>query len=188
MVLSPTLAARHIALLIPHCLQKLKLHQPLPKWMHLHLMEDHKDILWIMQRIDPFFKHIFKWLLSGKAPLHDIDTFMHIEGLLYKHVMDSNKKFWPPVIHKSWCFTVLVEANDKLGHRGINRSYDLIKCLYYWKGMNKDIHKYISNCALCKREKERTLVFPLQMTDIPNRPFDKITIDLNNLHQGINMY
>ena len=44
--------------------------------------------------------------------------------------------------------------------------------------MNKDICKYITNCALCKREKARTQVYPLQMTDIPDRPFDKIAIDL----------
>ena len=44
--------------------------------------------------------------------------------------------------------------------------------------MNKDIYKYITNCALCKREKARTLLYPLQMTDIPERPFDKIAIDL----------
>ena len=44
--------------------------------------------------------------------------------------------------------------------------------------MNKDICKYINNCALCKREKVRTWVYLLQMTDIPDRPFDKTAIDL----------
>ena len=44
--------------------------------------------------------------------------------------------------------------------------------------MNKDICKYINNCALCKGEKARTQVYPLQMTDIPNGPFDKIATDL----------
>ena len=44
--------------------------------------------------------------------------------------------------------------------------------------MNKDNCIYINNCALCKREKARTLVYPLQMTDIPDRPFDKIATDL----------
>ena len=44
--------------------------------------------------------------------------------------------------------------------------------------MNKDIHKYINNCTLYKREKARARVYPLQMTDIPDRPFDKIAIDL----------
>ena len=44
--------------------------------------------------------------------------------------------------------------------------------------MNKDIHKYINNCALCKRKKARTQVHTLQITNIPDRPFDKIAIDL----------
>ena len=44
--------------------------------------------------------------------------------------------------------------------------------------MNKDICKNITNCALCKREKVRTQIYPLQMTDILNIPFDKIAIDL----------
>ena len=44
--------------------------------------------------------------------------------------------------------------------------------------MNKDICKYINNCALCKREKARTQVYPLQMKDIPDKPFNKIVIDL----------
>ena len=44
--------------------------------------------------------------------------------------------------------------------------------------MNKDIHKYINNCALCKREKVRTQIYQLQMTDVPDRPFDKTALDL----------
>ena len=44
--------------------------------------------------------------------------------------------------------------------------------------MNKDICKYINNCALCKREKASSQVYPLQITDIPDRPFNKIAIDL----------
>ena len=43
---------------------------------------------------------------------------------------------------------------------------------------NKDICKYINNCALSKRKKARAHIYPLQMTDIPYRPFDKIAIDL----------
>ena len=44
--------------------------------------------------------------------------------------------------------------------------------------MSKDIHKYINNCAFCKGEKAGTQVYPLQMTDIPDRPLSKIAIDL----------
>ena len=54
----------------------------------------------------------------------------------------------------------------------------LIKWQYYWKGMNKDIRKYIAQCKLCCREKAKAHAYPLQMTEIPEHSFDKITIDL----------
>ena len=44
--------------------------------------------------------------------------------------------------------------------------------------MNKDIRKYVANCTLCHREKAKVQVYPLQMTEILECPFDKIAIDL----------
>ena len=44
--------------------------------------------------------------------------------------------------------------------------------------MNKDIRKFIANCTLCHREKAKVQAYPLQMTEILYRPFDKIAIDL----------
>ena len=44
--------------------------------------------------------------------------------------------------------------------------------------MNKDIRKYITNFTLCHREKAKVQAYPLQMTEIPGRPLDKIAIDL----------
>ena len=114
------------------------------------LTADHLDALLQMQRTDPFCKHISKRLLNGRAPHHKFDTFTNVKGLLYKHVLDPHKQFLALVIPKSWKFTILVEAHDKLGHQGNNCMYCLIKCQYYWKGMNKDIRKYIANCVLCR--------------------------------------
>ena len=147
---------------------------PTPK----SLTEDRRDALLQMQCTDPFCKRISKRLLNGKAPHHESDTFTHVRGLLYKHVSDAGKHFLALVIPKSWKFTILVEAHDKLGHQGITHTYCLIKCQYYWKGMNKDIRKYIANCTLCRHDKAKVQQYPLQMTDIPDKPFDKIAIDL----------
>ena len=66
----------------------------------------------------------------------------------------------------------------KLGDQGTFHTYCLIKHQYYWKGMNKDIRKYIANCSLCHREKSKVQGYPLQMTEILDRPFNKIAIDL----------
>ena len=92
--------------------------------------------------------------------------------------MDSGKKFLALVVPKSWKYTVLVEAHDKLGHQGNTCTYCLIKHHNYWKVMNKDIRKYITNCTLCHREKAKAQAYQLQMTEISDRPFDKIAIDL----------
>ena len=124
------------------------------------------------------FANTFPKDLNGKAPHHKFDTFTHVKGLLYKHVMDAGKKFLTLVIPKSWKYTFLVEAHDKLGHQGNSHTYCLIKCQYYWKGMNKDIRKYIANCVLCRWDKAKVQQYPLQMTEIPHKPFDKIAIDL----------
>ena len=113
------------------------------------LTVDHLEALLQMQKTDPFCKHISRRLLNGKAPHHEFDTFTHVIGLLYKHVTDTVKKFATLVIPKSWKYTVLMEAHDKLGHQGNLCIYCLIKCQYYWEGMNKDIRKYIANCVQC---------------------------------------
>ena len=44
--------------------------------------------------------------------------------------------------------------------------------------MNKDIQKCKATCTLCCREKAKVQSYPLQMTEIHDRPFNKITIDL----------
>ena len=92
--------------------------------------------------------------------------------------VNSNKKFLALVIPKAWKYTILVEAHDKLCHQGTTCTYYLIKCQYYWKSMNKDIGKYIANCILSCRERAKVQAYPLQMTETPHRPFDKIAIDL----------
>ena len=102
-----------------------------------------------MQRMDPFCKHISKQLSNGRAPQHEAYLFTHIKELLCKHITDTNQNFLAIIIYKAWKYTTLVEAHDKFRHQGVTRTYCLIKCQYYWKGMNKDIWKYIANCMLC---------------------------------------
>ena len=113
------------------------------------LTADHLEALLQMQKNDLFCKCISMRLLNGKVPHHQFDTFTHVKGLLYKHVTDTGKKFLTLVIPKSWKYTVLAEAHDKLGHQGNSHTYCLIKFQYYLKEMNKDIRKYIANCVLC---------------------------------------
>ena len=71
---------------------------PAPKF----LTSDRLQALLQMQKNDPFCKQISKCLSNRKAPQHKTDHFIHVKGLLYKHVMDSNQKFLALVIPKAW--------------------------------------------------------------------------------------
>ena len=142
------------------------------------LTADRLKALLQMPRIDSFCRLISKCLFNGKSTTTWNRCFYSCKRLLYKHIMDSGKQFLALVIPKSWKYTVLVGAHNKLGHQGNSHTYCLIKRQYYWHGMNKDIRKYIANCVLCCREKAKVQHYPLQMTEIPYRPVDKIATDL----------
>ena len=66
-----------------------------------------------------------KWI--SKAPKHGTELFTNIRGLIYKHITDSGQKFLALVIPKSWKYTILVEAHNKLEHQGNTHTYCLIK-------------------------------------------------------------
>ena len=96
-----------------------------------------------------------------------------MKGLLYKHVTDSGKQFLALVIPNCWKYTVLVEAHDKLGHQGNSHTYYLTKRQYYWKGMNKDIKSILQTVYFANEKKAKVQQYPLQMTEIPDRPFNR---------------
>ena len=57
------------------------------------LSADRSEALLQMQKMDPLCKHISKQLSNGKVPKNEADLFIHVKGLLYKHVTDSQQNF-----------------------------------------------------------------------------------------------
>ena len=96
-------------------LKQETLHQNLCQqidWKHFYKCKDRP-------LLETYFKVIVKW----KSTKHEADLFIHIKGLLYKHVTDLHQKFLALVIPKAWKYTVLVEAHSKLGHQGSTQMY-----------------------------------------------------------------
>lgn len=58
------------------------------------------------------------------------------------------------------------------GHRGMNKTCDSIRKVFYWEGMKKDIEDYVRKCDICQKKKHRRpLKMPLKLTEIANEPF-----------------
>ena len=109
----------------------------------------------LLQSTDPF--------LSVSPSIYHTEKFQNIRLIsFYTSNVYCTSTLWTQTrssrllsYQKFGKYTVLVEVHEKLGHQIVTHTYWLIKCQYYWKGMNKDIRKYIANCTLCCREKPR---------------------------------
>jgi len=130
------------------------------------------------QHSDPFCKQLITSINNGSVKPYESAKFHVIDNVLHTTVIDCGKSFTAVVIPKNLRATILHELHDKLGHFGVNKTYSLIKRHYFWPNMSKDIQKYCRTCSLCRRDKLKQDSFAIMNTEIPDRPFDKIAIDL----------
>ena len=72
---------------------------------------------------------------------------------------------------------VLEHFHDSNSHLGIDKTFDLISQRYYWKGLFTDVSNHVTHCVTCNTRGINTNRTPLQPTDIPKFPFEKIAID-----------
>ena len=75
----------------------------------------------------------------------------------------------------------LQEAHDSPvgGHKGVNKTLDLIRRAYWWPTVKKDVTKYVTTCASCQRNKARN-VLPggkLQPLQIPEGRWHSVSMD-----------
>lgn len=77
---------------------------------------------------------------------------------------------------------IIKENHDSLmgGHKGIVKTYLRIREKFYWPGMKSDIEMHIKKCHTCQLQKLTRIKVkqPMQITDTPLEPFDKISIDV----------
>ena len=140
-------------------------------------------------RID--YKHYFRWReqipsVNASPSIYQTEKHQNMKMISFYTLRDcwkntsqtQTRSSWPLSYLKLGNTQLLVEVHDKPGHQGATHTYCLIKCQYYWKGMNKDIRKYTANCTLCHRETDKVQSYPLLITEIPEQTLGEIAIDL----------
>ena len=97
------------------------------------------------QKADPILTTYFK---LPKAELTSRGMQVSRQGILYK-VMDGKQLMMIPHELRQ---KILVEIHDvpTAGHVGINRTADLIKCNYWWRGIWGDVVAYVKACPVCQ--------------------------------------
>ena len=100
------------------------------------------------------------------------------QGILVKVEDDRQRSVVPQALRQK----ILQENHDvpTVGHVGIQRTVDLIKRTYWWRGLWSDAAHYVRSCPVCQRMKSdnRKKAGVLQPIPLPERAWQQITTDL----------
>ena len=74
---------------------------------------------------------------------------------------------------------LLTENHDRpmSGHFGRDRTLDLLKRKWYWRGMSKDVEEYVQRCDRCQKIKSGRSILPALQPIVPSRPWAVVTLD-----------
>ena len=129
-----------------------------------------------LQRNDDFCKRLLSERQNGKRKSRD--CYFMSRGLLHKYVTDYKQRFEALVVPVKLSQLILKLAHDELGHNGTARTYALVKRMFYWKGLKKDVEIYIKKCMTCQEYTINAVRYTPGTFEIPEAPMDFISMDL----------
>jgi hypothetical protein len=72
-----------------------------------------------------------------------------------------------------------LHATPTTRHSRFTKTYDRVKCYFFWDGMKQDIHNFVAECDVCQRNKGKIVKSPgtLQLLLIPPAIWKDISMD-----------
>jgi len=101
-----------------------------------------------MEAADPIYAQDEEMI----KPWIDAHQLKKVKGTWYK---DGRRVVTGGMEHKR----VFIQTHHDApvyGHPGINKTYQLTSCRYWWPNMRQDVISYIRGCAECQRNKINT--------------------------------
>ncbi|XP_013071132.2 uncharacterized protein LOC129924728 [Biomphalaria glabrata] len=135
------------------------------------------------QRSDPSLEKIFKFakeksVVKSKTTEH---SFLIKNNTLVRKYTDTKGELIQLVAPQKYRPKILHQAHDLsvAGHLGILKTKQRIQTAFYWPNMTKDVTNYVRSCQVCMlKDKRPPRQAPLQRTDLAEKPFEKIAIDI----------
>ena len=129
---------------------------------------------------DPILIEVFQQTATGWPKYHqdlkpDLQKFFEHRGELsiYKGLLLRGSRIVIPAAMQK-------EILEKIhhGHLGIAKCRDRAKSTVWWPGISQDIKNTVSRCQVCEERKSSQKSEPLVMSELPDRPFQKVSCDL----------
>ncbi|GFN80964.1 polyprotein [Plakobranchus ocellatus] len=120
-------------------------------------------------------------MVRAKAKNND-ETYYTYNGIIFRRT-NNKSGIDQIVLPKSMRQEVLQACHDSpiAGHLGINATKKRVCSRFSWPGIIRDVNKYVKSCDVCQRNCNKLPNLPIQIADIIDKPFDKVTIDIVGL-------
>lgn len=136
------------------------------------------------QKLDKTCQTISKNLQEGNSVKPPKLRFFFDQGILKCKQLDltDEKTQTRIVLPKSMIYEVLSQLHDSPSscHPGVRKTLLKVKMHYYWPGMTQHIVNWVKSCNSCmeKRGHKPKVLAPLQRSEFPEGPFQKVAIDV----------
>ena len=95
-----------------------------------------------------------------------------------RYVLEGDNTYETIVVPKALTAQILRMAHDELGHNGTHRTYNILKRLYYWKGLKPSVEKHIKMCYPCQSRSKQVAKYATLHFDVATFPMQFISMDL----------
>ncbi len=134
------------------------------------------------QNEDDFCKLTVDKLVKGASNLHSVIQYSIVNDILVcKHLKSANPQDFKLVVPKSLVPEILSACHDNntVAHPGFSRTLARVRENFFWKGMYKQVKRYVASCHSCiqRRGYDRNQKAPLQPVPTTSYPFQKCSID-----------
>ena len=137
---------------------------------------EHYEVISSLQDRDAFCHRILQQVHKGKQSV--CQSYKIKNDILKHHQSTNGQLFYPIVLPRMLIGHILELSHNKLVHNGINRTYAMLKRLYYWKGMKASITKHIKTCDICQKCNLQVVPYAKLHFDTATFPMEFISMDL----------
>ena len=105
------------------------------------------------------------------------EFYLNSQNILKRKIIVNNLEVNTTVIATPLTYTLLHEFHNCKGHQGSARTFNMLKCKFWWKGMRLDVKNHINKCIICSKNLPNTTCHSQLHLEILKVPFACIAMD-----------
>ena len=155
---------------------------PLPSAFCFASRKSEEDMLSQIETfLDTLITPVFSTPQKKRRFMAKAMEFFLKDKILYKR----NGSYTPLLVLRTAAskLSVLEQAHEKLGHKGVQAVFELLRHRFYWPHLRADVHHHVRSCHECQIRSVKRMETPLNVST-PLALFQKVYVDVMHMHEA----